>query len=880
MLSPNPEVKESLKNNGAIEPVSFEICPAKSYEPPSGDVLQGRSVFNHCQIVGGVAKEIIARFPSKLRNILFPKNSPMAAAAHDVGKISPYFVEKILRACRYGLKGIKPNPHLNVPMEMEWGGHAGVSQLTTKAINIPEYVPEVLGQHHGTSPRLGVYHVNDDRFGGPLWQQERVALIDALKKHLDMDWPQIESVYQSRLIAGLTSVSDWIGSGEFFENPESDWESNISKALDDAGFIQPEYKSNLSFKDVFGFDQPQPTQKQLIELVESPGVYILEAPMGDGKTEAALYSAYKMLERGEASGIYFALPTQLTSNKIFERFNEFLDSILSENCKHRSLLLHSNAWLAQTEMGEDGSPGGAWFNQSKRGLLAPFSVGTIDQALMAAMNVKHGFVRAFGLAGKVVILDEVHSYDSYTGTLLEALVELLRELHCTVIILSATLTKERRQELLSRSLDGKQYDGYKLKSDEYPLVTAVPSLLSQRQPKEVKVPALNKSPISIRLVKNDFLAIDEALDRAEKGQQVLWIENTVGAAQKRYSIMGARARERGIDCGLLHSRFITDDRQAIEDLWVNLYGKKAGNKRHTHGRIFFGTQVLEQSLDIDADFLVSAFAPTDMLLQRIGRLWRNITTVRDLSARYECWLLVPDLTLAINEPNKAFGDTAFVYSPYVLCRSLEVWQARTKLILPRDIRELIGNTYVVRKEEGPMVRWLSDLDEGTKYRKGRRALSQLARISLSQSGQTFSDKKAQTRYNEIESVDVLLVKKLTRLTEQKASCLTLLNNQKIILPWQRHKLTKKEWRKLSAELTRHVVSVNEIKSPKQNQVKSLRACGLHHCFYLGHPDNNMAELRVALVDESGTLKGLSGENVNEKYQLTYSSDIGYQVAEN
>ena len=121
--------------------------------------------------------------------------------------------------------------------------------------------------------------------------------------------------------------------------------------------------------------------------------------MGLGKTEAALYAAYRMLESRQASGIYFALPTQITSNKIFERFNCFLDRVLAEECQHRSLLLHSNAWLLDTDMGEDGRPGGAWFNQAKRGLLAPFAVGTIDQALMAAMNVKHGFVRAFGLAG-------------------------------------------------------------------------------------------------------------------------------------------------------------------------------------------------------------------------------------------------------------------------------------------------------------------------------------------------------------------------------------------------------------------------------------------------------------------------------------------------
>jgi len=153
------------------------------------------------------------------------------------------------------------------------------------------------------------------------------------------------------------------------------------------------------------------------------------------------------LSSGQSSGIYFALPTQLTSNKIFDRFQDFLGEVLADDCPHRSLLLHANAWLFETDMGEEGRPGGAWFNQSKRGLLAPFAVGTIDQALMAAMNVKHGFVRAFGLAGKIVILDEVHTYDAYTGSLMDALVQLLRQLNCTVIILSATLNQERREQL-------------------------------------------------------------------------------------------------------------------------------------------------------------------------------------------------------------------------------------------------------------------------------------------------------------------------------------------------------------------------------------------------------------------------------------------------
>src|SRR5690625_6956482 len=105
--------------------------------------------------------------------------------------------------------------------------------------------------------------------------------------------------------------------------------------------------------------------------------------MGLGKTEAALYAAYKMLDVGRASGIYFALPTQLTSNKIFERFSSFLEKILDSRCKHRSLLLHANAWLYETEMGEEVLPAGAGFNQAKRGLLEPLVVERVTRAWLA-----------------------------------------------------------------------------------------------------------------------------------------------------------------------------------------------------------------------------------------------------------------------------------------------------------------------------------------------------------------------------------------------------------------------------------------------------------------------------------------------------------------
>lgn len=839
--------------------ISFEQCPAKSYESSSG-VRPGRSVFNHCQIVGEVARELIRRFPIAA---MFPEGSAFTAGSHDVGKVSPSFYNKIMKACGQSqIKGANPD------LEREWGGHAGVSQLTAKQLGAPDFVPEILGQHHGFSPPVAGMRANDENFGGENWQLERKKLIKALEDVLGETWPVVPSVAQARLLAGLTSVADWIGSGEAFEDPQTPWQENIRQAVDDAGFIPPTYNKGLSFADVFGF-VPRDAQTLLIEQAVTPGVYVLEAPMGLGKTEAALYAAYKMLEKGQSSGIYFALPTQLTSNKIYERFQKFLEHILADGCQHRSLLLHANAWLLKTEMGEEGQPGGAWFSQSKRGLLAPFAVGTVDQALMAVMNVKHGFVRAFGLAGKVVILDEVHTYDAYTGTLLDALVKLLRKLQCTVIILSATLNQERRQQLL----------GFPTASMDYPLITASSNHGDTVQ--EISVPASDSRKVQVSLHSDEKEVLEQVLLLAEQGQQVLWIENTVKEAQQCYLALAARGAELGIACGLLHSRFTVDDRQKTEEIWVNRYGKKGWDQRQVQGRILVGTQVLEQSLDIDADFMVSRFAPTDMLLQRLGRLWRHADTPRCKAAKPEAWLLAPMLDVAIEMPQASFGSSAFVYNPYVLCRSLEVWQNLTSINLPNDIRDVIERTYANRNERSAMERWRYELEhgsrQGNRHNKGRIDLQQLARIGLAQGENTLPESQAQTRYSKTDSFEVLMLRQIFQ--NGNSAILTLMNHEQIELPLQRHKLTKAQWRQHTATLMRQIVKVPPGDAPKTVKTDILKRFGLHHCFFLGHPDWPQDEslLRVALVDETDNLRGIGNSVTHDKHKLEYRDDLGYRV---
>ncbi|MFH1395620.1 MAG: CRISPR-associated helicase Cas3' [Candidatus Omnitrophota bacterium] len=803
----------------------------------------GVSVETHCKIVGHVALRLMKRMPEWLRDSLFPKGSELIAAAHDIGKVSPTFQEKIF--CDLGIRRNLIDPALDKTI----GYHFTVSQATAK--NYPKYIPEILGKHHGVAPQ----NVNDSDaqvYGGKKWQEQRIDLLGKLKKELNSEWPVIINSLHSDVLAGLTVVSDWIGSGSLFDYAgQTEWKEKINKALDNAGFITPEISKGLSFKDIFNF-VPRDIQTRLYQAVEDRGVYVLEAPMGLGKTEAALYSAYRVLEKKRATGIYFALPTQLTSDKVYLRMEQFLDKILSARSKHqKALLLHGAAWIRNTELGEDGSPGKSWFNNAKRGLLAPFAVGTVDQALMAVMNVKHGFVRTFGLAGKIVILDEVHSYDGYTGTILKELVAALRELCCTVIILSATLTDRERYSIM-----GVDVGQEKVKQvSEYPLI----SLYSDKGVTEVSTEKIPDVSVDIRMIDNDLEAIEEILKRAERKEQVLWIENTVKKAQNMFCKSSARATEINIECGLIHSRFIKKDREKNEEKWVQIFGKDGRNLRNEKGRILVGTQVLEQSLDIDADFLVTRICPTDMLFQRIGRLWRHRENdaLRPAEAKREAWILSPRLEDAVKN-EKTLDDSAKVYSPYVLCRTLEVVRDINSICIPDNIRTLLEKTYQERTEKGKMAEYKIAME------KKREILRSLALVSTSRATKTQPESKAQTRYSEMESAEVLLIQKKNLM--DNGVRVKFLDGTEIDLP---KRVDPKTWRKLSAELLRNTVMVPEHLAPK---AKTKQLSWLKEYVYLG--DNAESPFRAAVVAKSAELQSVEDAEI---YGFSYDSYLGYKM---
>ncbi|MFH1096453.1 MAG: CRISPR-associated helicase Cas3' [Candidatus Desantisbacteria bacterium] len=843
------------KNKQKIEIplLPFKDCLAKTIRSCSGN-SPGVSVETHCRIVGYVAQELLSRLPAWLRESLFPEGSELIAAAHDVGKVSPAFQEKIHRNIKEILGLMDPDQDRNI------GYHSAVSQATVN--QSPKYVPEILGRHHGYNSQ-GINLPDSEVYGGFDWQKQRMDLLDVLKKDLNVDWPIIPAALHSDVLAGLTTVADWIGSGHLFDEADKNGcpvqeslKKLISQAVDQAGFVTPCIRKNLTFYDLFNFN-PYHIQTQFIESITTYGTYVLEAPMGIGKTEAALYAAYKTLEDGRATGIYFALPTQLTSDKIYDRMNQFLSKILDEKDHNRQLLLlHGSAWLRDTELGEEGAPGHSWFNSSKRGLLSPFAVGTVDQALMAVMNVKHGFVRTFGLAGKVVILDEVHSYDSYTGSILKELVSSLRKLHCTVIILSATLTDKQRHSIVGVPFNNADPEK---NISAYPLIAIYPK---DGEAQEHEVQRLEDSQVSICISENDDKAVDEVLLRVERGEQVLWIENTVNEAQQKYCYLAAKAREMRLDCGLLHSRFLKVDRQKNEGKWVGLFGKTGRVSRQEKGRVLVGTQVLEQSLDIDADFLVTRLCPTDMLFQRLGRLWRHREndSIRPEEARRNAWILAPSLNDAI-EHQGSLGKSAMVYSPYILCRTLEVWQDVLSIKLPGEIRILLEDTYRERPEDGNMARYKQEIE------KRRNTLSRLALTGISRGGTTLPESKACTRYSEIESVEVLLIKNQRQIDD--GILLRLLDDSELLLP---KFVNVAERRKIALVLLRNTVMVPIYCAPVAltKQIEWLR-----DYVYLG--DYEESPFRVAIVLDSDEVQGIGRSIPNEKYNISYDSSLGYSV---
>jgi len=278
-------------------------------------------------------------------------------------------------------------------------------------------------------------------------------------------------------------------------------------------------------------------------------------------------------------GMYWGMPTRASSNQIHERVVRWANLVFDDG--NIPKLIHGQSEYAPAILGGELSPGGMFYHSNRRAMLMPLGVGTSDQALLASVSSKYNYIRFFGLVGKVVILDEVHTYDTYTGTIMCGLIRDLKEAGCVVIILSATLTRRAKARLLN-------VEEKCIPNNGFPMVTALV---------DGKISAYrfrDGFPKTYDVVYRSSDPIDDAIDAAARGANVVWFENTVGDAIGVYNRLRDRMTTRGIPLGLLHSRFIPPDRNLREKEWLDKLGPNASNR--PNGCILVATQVVEQSM--------------------------------------------------------------------------------------------------------------------------------------------------------------------------------------------------------------------------------------------------------------------------------------------
>ena len=591
---------------------------------------------------------------------------------------------------------------------------------------LADSVASLIGGHHGICPSSA--DVTDARLrlaqeDHELWTRTRNEFFDTMARttgaaqYLDhwMVHPPEQAVLP--VIEGLVIQADWIASSENlfpYESPELtsvrvregwEWLHLPGPWMPQGGSATIDELFAERFPQL-GASSPNAMQRKLVELVEQaaePSLFVLEAPMGQGKTEAALMAAEILDRRFGCGGVFFALPTMATSNPMFHRMLQWLDEVPVAD-DSSIVLAHSKAALNDeyahmmpaSRYPEEGEHHRvqvrSWFLGRKRAMLANHVVGTIDQALFAALQAKHVVLRQLGIASKVVIIDEVHAADTYMRVYLKRLLTWLGALRTPVILMSATLPPRHRAELVNAYVEGRTGQRQiavpqgATAADAYPRVTVASEAVHAHAAEDPR-PAVRT--VHLERIKDDLDHLVAELDRRlVNGGCVAVIRNTVGRAQESFR---ALSEHFGDDVTLVHSRFLAPDRARKEGVLVDQLGRDGTNRPER--LIVVGTQVLEQSLDVDFDLMVTDVAPVDLVMQRIGRLHRH-QRPRPPSLRTAVCLLAGVDDWESNPPLMPKGSEA-VYGAASLLRSVialgDVQQ--DELILPADIPRVVAEAY-------------------------------------------------------------------------------------------------------------------------------------------------------------------------------------------
>lgn len=666
-------------------------------------------------------------------------------ALHDLGKFSHLFQWKV--PCLYPADLRKPDGHA---FEIADPDHpkAGLLLLTEWLdTDDPSHPPLLLGWenkhrepllqpifgHHG---RPVARDCERDVPASYLFQPPAAAAalaywreIDALLPSPTLDRPNPSALKAaSWTIAGMTALADWIGSNQRwfpYTDPETPlatyWETacrQAEAAVCEAGLVPARTGPRLAFAALTGLPHaPSAAQAWADEvpLPQGPILVLIEDVTGGGKTEAALTLAHRIIASGQADGLFLALPTMATANAMFDRMTEIAPRLYRKDSHPSLALAHGRAALHagfrrvatgfEDMVADDGGEepdaaavAPAWLaSESRKALLADVGIGTIDQAVLAVLPNRYGSVRLAGLAGKVLIVDEAHAYDSYVGLELERLVAFHAASGGSTIVLSATLPSKTKGGILETWRKAIGAPRREMTASFYPLAT-----LADATGGLAEVPLAARADLSrtvrITRVPDAAAAIDRIVAAAAAGACVAWIRNAVDDV-----IEGADAlREAGLTPDLFHARFAMGDRLDIEKRVLRRFGKSsaAGDRR---GQVIVTSQVAESSLDVDFDLVVTDLAPIDSILQRAGRLWRHTHRARPIHGR-DLIVVAPDPAGPVDKDwvSASLPRTSYVYKDHgILWWTARELVARPNFRVPEDVRGAIEAVYSASDDDIP-----------------------------------------------------------------------------------------------------------------------------------------------------------------------------------
>jgi CRISPR-associated endonuclease/helicase Cas3 len=523
-------------------------------------------------------------------------------------------------------------------------------------------------------------------------------------------------------IAGWATLSDWLGSNrDHFPYLQEELSladywlvalRNAEKALQTSGFNNiPQPLPYAGMESWFGKQSITPTPLQYaaetVELTDGPQLFILEDVTGSGKTEAACILTQRLLAAGHGDGLYFALPTMATSNAMYSRLGNLHRRFYTAESSPSFVLAHgardlNDDFMAAVAASQPPdldytaselsatSRCNQWLADSrKKALLAEVGVGTIDQALMAILPFRHQSLRLYGLARKVLVIDEVHAYDNYMQTLLSQLLAYHARQGGSAILLTATLPRVMRSALMAAWQAGLGQPATKPQKDDFPLLTHVSEGPSLELPLGSRM-EVSRS-VDVAWLEEEELAIDAVLAAVERGECIAWVRNTVDDAIRAFEAIAARHLEPE-RCLLFHSRFAMIDRQRIESEVIKRLGKDS-TPEIRKGQVLISTQVFQESLDCDADVMISDIAPIDLLIQRAGRLQRHQRGPRCLPRLLVLappWADDPDAQWL----KRTLPGTQAVYRDTSLCwLTQRVLRRLGGILMPEKARELIEGVY-------------------------------------------------------------------------------------------------------------------------------------------------------------------------------------------